>query len=160
MANRTHPAASASASHRPRRRAEVLLAVVAALGGGGVGVYVTLLAVVVASVGSTQLHIRAFTPEFWNDPGWKESAGVETHYHSIRQQMVDDLIASHLRVGMTREEVVGLIGPGDSDPYFETPTEDRWIYYLGAERAVGIDNEWLIVNFADGVLESTHLATD
>ena len=136
------------------------MAVAALLGGTGVGVYVTLLAVVVAGLGSTQLHIRAFRSELWNDPEWKESAGVETHYHSIRQQMVDDLIASHLRVGMTREEVVGLIGPGDSDPYFETPTEDRWIYYLGAERAVGIDNEWLIVSFGDGVVESGRLATD
>lgn len=136
------------------------MAVVALLGGGGVGFYVTLLAGVVASFGWTQLHIRAFAPKLWNDPEWKKSAGVETHYHSIRQQMVDDLLASHLRVGMTRENVLELIGPGDSDPYFGAPTADRWIYYLGAERAVGIDNEWVIVSFADGVLQSARLATD
>lgn len=136
------------------------MVVVALLGGASIGFYVTALVCVVASPGGNQLHTRAFVPDLWNDSDWKESASFETHYHSIRQQMVDDLIANQLRAGMRKEDVLGLIGPGDTDPYFGAPTADRWVYYLGVERGLGVDNEWLIVSFANGAVESASLATD
>jgi hypothetical protein len=155
--NETEQLESVAAPLVSRRSQEAAIAGCAFLGCGAVGVYLTFLAGVALSLGASTLHIRSFAPELWNRPDWRESDSIETHFHSIRQQMVDDLRANHLRVGMTREDVLELIGPGDAYQHFRTPTDDCWIYYLGTDRGFGIDCEWLVVDLKDGVVQSTHL---
>lgn len=106
---------------------------------------------------------RSFDAASWNDPDWEDSMVPATNHHSIRQRMVDDLLARHLRLGMSEDEVLALIGPKDEDPYFRDPTDrEAWVYVLGAERGfIGIDNEWLFVSF-DGErrVRRAYLATD
>ncbi|MBP9707348.1 MAG: outer membrane protein assembly factor BamE [Oligoflexales bacterium] len=61
--------------------------------------------------------------------------------------MADDLIASKLLDGLTKEKVEDLLGKPDKTEYFY-----GWdfVYWLGDERGVlRIDSEWLMINFND-----------
>ena len=77
-----------------------------------------------------------------------------------RVRIVDDLLAGHALVGMTEAEITALLGSDNSDRgYFAAP--DRLVYYLGDERGwISIDSEWLLVEIADGVVDSYSITTD
>ena len=67
--------------------------------------------------------------------------------------MVDDLLYHHKLDGMTRSEVVSLIGEPDVTDYFK---EYDMVYRLGMERGfISIDSEWLVfrLNATDVVIE-------
>jgi hypothetical protein len=94
--------------------------------------------------------------------GWIAAGEPGPGPGSVRQRMVDDLLGSHLRVGMTREEVVALIGPPDDTPYFR---DYDMVYYLALERPeksfLGIDREWLVIKLdGAGRVTEARLATD
>jgi hypothetical protein len=77
--------------------------------------------------------------------------------------MVDDLIASGRLDGLTRAEVVALLGeplPRGSFPAGAMYTDMH--YYLGPERGLfPIDSEWLFIDLdAEGVVESYYLYRD
>ena len=62
---------------------------------------------------------------------------------AIRGCMVDDLLERHELRGMTRAEIVALIGEPDSTRDF--PEYDL-VYWLGPERGlVGTDSEYLVM---------------
>lgn len=109
--------------------------------------WVTLLVLVVSALASVELHPRPFDAKLWNDPEWRSSLSIESHYHSIRQRMVDDLLAHHLHAGLTKDEVLALIGPKDENPRYKGPDSGAWIYGLGAQRGMPVDDEWLFVTF-------------
>ena len=77
-----------------------------------------------------------------------------------------EIIAGHRRkrgselAGKTEEEIIALLGKNDTDiGYFNA--DNRYVYCLGAERGfIGIDNEWLIINFVDGRVSEYNLITD
>lgn len=75
----------------------------------------------------------------WKNKGLRESG------HPIRIQMVDDLLKNHTLDGISKAEVVGLLGEPDNPGYFKD-----WdlVYWLGPERsAISIDAEWLVIRF-------------
>lgn len=109
--------------------------------------WATMLVLVVGSLTSGELHPRPFDARLWNDPAWRTSISTESHFHSIRQRMVDDLLAQHLRPGLSKDDVLGLLGPRDEKPSLRVPEREAWIYVLGAQRGIPVDDEWLVITF-------------
>ena len=79
---------------------------------------------------------HTFTPEKWAaDP-------------ASRQNLVEDLLKTHPLVGLTREEVLGLLGDADGGPDSFKISRERFsadsvlIYYLGV---CYVDDCWLIL---------------
>ena len=64
--------------------------------------------------------------------------------------MVDDLLSSGRLDGLTRKQVVDLLGP-PADQNFPAGAQSCDIhYYLGPERGfIRIDSEWLFITFGD-----------
>ena len=57
--------------------------------------------------------------------------------------MVDDLLRRHALVGLTRAEVVALLGRHTETTYFR---DYALVYYLGPEGGLaGVDSKWLLV---------------
>ena len=74
--------------------------------------------------------------------------------------MVDSLVRSGKLNGLTRPQVLTLLGPDCDCDYFE----DDWnlVYWLGPERGLmSIDSEWLVIRFGrDGRVAEYRLARD
>ena len=77
-----------------------------------------------------------------------------------RTQIVDDLLDDYELIGMQETEILDLLGNHDNDyGYFNE--KNRFVYCLGPERGlISIDNEWLILDFADGVVVDCYITTD
>ena len=77
-----------------------------------------------------------------------------------RTRIVDDLLSDYELVGMTEEEIRALLGGHDNESgYFLK--EDRLVYWLGPERGwISIDSEWLVLDFADGVVADAFITRD
>ena len=77
-----------------------------------------------------------------------------------RTQIVDDLLEDYELIGMQESEILDLLGDHDNDyGYFNE--KDRFVYCLGPERGlISIDNEWLILDFADRVVVDYYITTD
>ena len=76
----------------------------------------------------------------------------------VRVRMVDDLLRKHRLVGMTREQVDGLLGVPPHTNYFR---EYDYVYWLGPERGfISIDSEWLVIKFEKGVVTEARVLTD
>lgn len=102
-----------------RKVAGIILALVL-MGGVAVVVSPDLRLAACAVFGNDPFNDRVFDEDLW-----KHSADTED-VSNPRGPMVDDLIANHLRPGMTRQEVTALLG----DPDFDTKG-DVATYYLG-----------------------------
>lgn len=107
---------------------------------------VVLVAAAVLLAGYQNRH--SFTPEKWR---------AEPEH---RSRIVDDLLRDHPLLGLSEDEVVTLLGEHNNDyGYFNR--HDRYVYYMGAERGLfAMDSEWLILDFADGVVTGWHITTD
>jgi len=72
---------------------------------------------------------------------------------SVRLQMADDLILRRLLDGMTRPEVISLLGEPPKTLYFK---DYDLVYLLRPERGfMPVDSEWLVVKFGrDGRAEA------
>ena len=74
------------------------------------------------------------------EPG-PDGAPDEASAQSVRLRMVDDLLMNHELEGMTREEIVELLGEPDQGGEFQ---EYDMVYRLGQERSpLGVDGTWL-----------------
>jgi hypothetical protein len=70
---------------------------------------------------------------------WKSEKALT---NDVRIRMVDDLLRRNSFRGMTREQVIAIIGVPDKTEYFK---EWDLVYWLGPERGfIGIDSEWLV----------------
>ena len=84
----------------------------------------------------------AFDAKAWRDRSLDQ--GVEW---PTRLRMIDDLIGKRRLDGLSRPEVLALLGPADQ-------TTNQWkewdlVYWLEPERGpIGIDSEWLVIRFA------------
>lgn len=66
--------------------------------------------------------------------------------HDVRVYMVDDLLEHHQLQGMSRKEVLQLLGQPEDTAYFKQ--QNNIVYWLGPERGlVRIDSEWLVIWF-------------
>lgn len=82
-----------------------------------------------------RLSRQPFDPAVWK-------AADRNFTNTVRIRMVDDLLRRHRFRGMTRGQIIGLIGEPDATEYFKD-----WdlVYRLGPERGfIGIDSEWLV----------------
>ena len=73
--------------------------------------------------------------------------------------MVDDLLRRHALVGLTRAQVVALLGRPTETTYFR---DYALVYYLGPESGLaGIDSKWLLVQVdGSGRVSKRLIATD
>jgi hypothetical protein len=89
---------------------------------------------------------------------WQSNAGANSTWPA-RLTMVDDLLHGHHLTGMTRTEIVTLLGPPDDRTPFR-----NWdlVYWLGPERGLfRIDSEWLLIDLdAKGAVAKYVVATD
>lgn len=82
---------------------------------------------------------------------WMDTALVRSKL-AVRGCMVDDLLERHELRGMTRAQVVGLIGEPDTTR--DLPEYDL-VYWLGPQRGlIGTDSEYLVMK-----LDKTHRVT-
>lgn len=77
-----------------------------------------------------------------------------------RTKIVDDLLGDYDLIGMRESDIIDLLG-NDNNDYGYFNEKDRFVYYLGPERGlISIDSEWLILDFADGVVVNCYITTD
>jgi hypothetical protein len=75
---------------------------------------------------------------------WKNKS-LEESGHPIRIQMIDDLMKSRVLDGMSKAQVLHLLGEADNEGYFK---DWDMVYWLGPERSpISIDSEWLVIRF-------------
>ena len=94
----------------------------------------------VAPTAEDYSHRTTFDGKAWRDRSLDHDPGWPT-----RLRMVDDLIAKHQLDGVSRDQILLLLGPAD-----ETGKWKDWdlVYWLGPERGVfRIDSEWLVIRF-------------
>lgn len=86
------------------------------------------------------LPVRSFDAQLWRE---------STRYgDTARVEMVDSLIGSGRLDGLTRSQVLDLLGPPSTDGYFR---EWDLVYRLGDERGLfAIDSEWLVIRIGSG----------
>ena len=126
----------------------------------GLGVpYIAMIAVLLGGpIGADLLHRERFS-----SIQWKNAAHLsETPLWPVRLRMVDDLISSKRLDGLTKTEVLELLGqPYQTEPSLGAAPE-MFSYYLGPERGViRIDSEWLVILFNDdGTVEQYRIHRD
>jgi outer membrane protein assembly factor BamE (lipoprotein component of BamABCDE complex) len=81
---------------------------------------------------------------------WLDDAQIQ---QGVRLKMADRLVARRTLEGMSRSQVVALLGSPPRQEYFP---EYELVYWLGRERKplfsfmfISIDSEWLAVKFGD-----------
>jgi hypothetical protein len=77
---------------------------------------------------------------FFDSAVWKQ---VERADDYSRLHMIEHLNLSGQLDGITRNELVALLGPSDDTNYF---SEWDYVYWLGPQRSLfGLDSEWLVI---------------
>lgn len=91
--------------------------------------------------------IHRFSTEQWVD------------YPQERVGIVDNLLKKYQLLGITREEVILLLGEETETDYFKT--ENNMVYYLGQERSlISIDSEWLVLEFQNDCVTEVNIVRD
>lgn len=80
-----------------------------------------------------------------------------TTQDTIKQKMVDDLFLKYKIIGMTRVEVNRILGVPPKTNYFK---DYEYVYWLGHERGIGVDSEWLGLKFENDVVIKADILTD
>lgn len=89
-------------------------------------------------------HRKDFNAELWRSQEGK----VDMHRWPPCLCMVDDLMESGTLDGLTREEVINLLGTPHSKGFPGGAEDCKINYHLGPERGfLRIDSEWLIIDF-------------
>jgi hypothetical protein len=74
---------------------------------------------------------------------WKSSLSNSSPGDPVRLRMVDSLLRQRQLIGMSRSEIVSLLGAPPSTEYFR---DYDLVYWLGPERGfISIDSEWLAI---------------
>jgi len=95
-------------------------------------------------------RVQPFDRAVWNDETRLESG--------IRLTMADDLLRRGTLRGLSRAEVVALLGEPPSTSYFQ---EADLVYWLGPERGYfSIDSEWLIVTLPGDRVADARIVRD
>lgn len=116
--------------------------------------HLTWIAFVVVAVGVVKCAVfpgRAFDAVLW-----KDAVRVRD---GVRLGMADRLLARRTLIGLTRPEVVAMLGDPPPTSYF-----DEWdlVYWLGPEGGFfGLDSAWLVARLgADGRVTQARIVTD
>jgi hypothetical protein len=82
---------------------------------------------------------------------WQNEELVHSR-NPVRIRMVDDLLKKHSLVGMTKENLIVLLGAPPKTGYF---SNYDFVYWLGLGRGFGSLDEWLVIKFRnDKVIEA------
>ena len=88
---------------------------------------------------------------------WQNEELVNSR-NPVRIRMVDDLLNKHNLVGMTKENLITLLGVPPKTGYFRNYD---FVYWLGPERGfISIDSEWLVVKFDNDKVSEASLVRD
>lgn len=119
-------------------RSRVAFAIPAAVGGLSLVVVIGFVWLVGGSSIEDLLHRRRFDSTIWK----AQDQSRDAEAWPVRLCMADDLLAGGRWKGLTRNQVIDLLGPPDSElPHF-------FSYYLGPERGfIRIDSETLVIDF-------------
>lgn len=90
----------------------------------------------------------------FNSTEWKNHLNDQD---SVKQKMLLDLLSQHKLIGMTVKDINQLLGSPPKNSYFE---DYDYVYWLGPERGLGVDSEWLCIKFNDGVVTKAEVLTD
>lgn len=107
---------------------------------------------VVIAVGTwlwTSLRRQKFDQDLWQREGLRTSDSQSVKSNG-RSRMVDDLINNHIHVGMSRDEVLGMLGRPDE---FLNSQYPYLRYYLGSRsQPLGLGNKEyeLVIQFGPG----------
>jgi hypothetical protein len=87
---------------------------------------------------------------------WRHGRTSDNH---VRLRMVDPLLESGRLEGLTRPQVLELLGPPDGGSYFR---DWDFVYWLGPERGfISIDSEWLVLRLgSDGRVSEYRVVRD
>lgn len=90
---------------------------------------------------------------------WSAREHVSGDDLHVRGRMAEGLINDRRLIGLSRDQVVGLLGPPPTTDKFQ-----NWglVYWLCWDRSfLGVDSEWLVMNFDDaGRVTEARLVTD
>lgn len=107
-----------------------------------VAVAETALMIVLVLNLPTPLQVRAFDAKEWNAPGWREVRVDSEGRHTIRQAMVDDLLARKLLDGLSKADARALLGQPDAEH------DTGWEFHLGWGRGLtAMEGEALAIRF-------------
>jgi hypothetical protein len=114
-------------------------------------------AIVIFVVTATILHEYRSKADYPPQPFGTEAWCKDSRPFKQRVAMLSDLMRRPL-VGMTRNEVLNLLGPPNGD-HKDT---GLMVYCLGPERGsfIQIDDDWLRIQFHDGVVSKVDIAPD
>ena len=88
------------------------------------------------------LQVRAFDAKEWNAPGWRDVRVDSEGLHTIRQAMVDDLLARKLLDGLSKADARELLGQPDAEH------DTGWEFHLGWGRGLtAMEGEALGIRF-------------
>lgn len=80
-------------------------------------------------------------------------------YPDERVKVVDDLLRQYDLVGLSKDQVIDLLGPETENAYFKEP--GNMVYYLGPERGlISLDSEWLVIELDDHVVIDCQIKQD
>jgi len=85
---------------------------------------------------------------------WKQNLGVGK---PLKQKMISDLFKKFRLVGMSRAQMIELLGTPPKTNYFRNYD---FVYWLGPENGMGVDSEWLCIKFENDVVVSAVILTD
>ena len=91
---------------------------------------------------------------------YKHTFTVEKWLNSdIRVDMVDDMLEKYDLHGLTKKEIISLLGDETQDAYFKE--DNNMVYWLGPERGlISIDSEWLVIVFENGIVADYYITCD
>lgn len=108
--------------------------------------------IIIISIPITMLTLHKYRSKFTTEK-WIQNPRK-------RSKLVDNLLSRYDLIGMSKEEIISLLGEDSGqEAYFKE--ENNFVYYLGDERGlISIDSEWLIIEFSDGVVNKVEITTD
>ena len=104
-------------------------------------------------IGMSSQSPRYETPLPFDEQTWKTAA--QEPQSTTRYRMHKDLLIKHLLIGLTKEEILELLGPTESDNKFADATHVS--YWLAPNF---LDNEWLVLEFRNNLVVGYKITSD
>lgn len=113
------------------------------------------LGLVAWSLAIPEASKRAFRSLPFDSQAWKR-ADVSS-LERIRYRMHEDLLKRYPLIGMSKENLIELLGPPVNSEYFR---EWDLKYPMGPEPGIGIDFIWLVLKLRDDTVIAYNVVTD
>lgn len=120
------------------------------------GCSLTLLAILAALMIGYGFLTRYLPLRTFDSAVWQEVRG---EFSEVRVTMIESLVRGRRLDGLSRAQVLDLLGEPDGGLYFQ---EWDMVYWLGPQRGLfGIDSEWLVLRIgSDGRVSEYQVVED